>query len=939
MDGDGVGTRAARALKGSWTIHFAALVCALAGMAACGAAGGGSQAPARQGLAMRNVTFPLHDIRYPSGLRIIAERDERMPLVAVVLVVGAGSSSDPPGKEGLAHYVEHLAFRSKPFGKSSFRQLLERAGAGSWNAYTGLDATVYHAIVPTKALPEVLRLEGARMLATVSRIEADALSVELDVVRSELRQRNETGFAGELFGSMQALLFPPSHPYARPVIGTHGSLSTITAEDVAAFLKASYRPSNMTLALVGDVNLDSIQGLLDSTLPAELRAAPATPEKRPALPAVAPEPPAPPPSPLVRKEASVATPELWIGWSLPRGFDAESYLIGFLEDSLESAMAGVDREDGDLVDVSVSKMAGKDASMLFCRAVLRNGSDPEASMQHVLNRVHRVWQPGAGVRGAQLTEIALGRRRRSAVVSMLLEAEHLLTRADARGTITHFSGDPGIYSRAMQSVAALDSDRLTGFAQKYLTRDRSRAVFFVPPAAGSPPPTLAPISAPDVTEQDTTPIGLSADRLRAVAPTPDVRGYTQLTLPNGLHVILAKRDGLPVTSVGLLVRGGYCTKDRPGGPAAGDAAMKMARPKEKWHGEPADFGGQWESYATPQSVRFNLTGASGNTAIMIAMMAERVRSLEIDSGAWQWFQTEYVPFLRARDRKPEFISGRAFSAALFGAHPYACSPTAEDLADVSLGDARDWLSATLRPERAVLSVVGEIDVEAIKGAVSEEFGGWGKGESDLTMPEPASPRADPTTSPVAVITHRPSATQFQVTFGCILPPATKSALDVQHDVLAELVGTRLKQGLRERLGITYGVSATAWVMRGGTAFLQVKGAVEASRLGTSLGLIKETLEKLGQAPVPANELAWAKMRVARSHSGQFMANSDIVSRLLSTMNTGYSPERIEAFADELFAVAAEPLQEDARACLAGRSAVSVVGDETAARAALKQVWP
>ena len=57
------------------------------------------------------------------------------------------------------------------------------------------------------------------------------------------------------------------------------------------------------------------------------------------------------------------------------------------------------------------------------------------------------------------------------------------------------------------------------------------------------------------------------------------------------------------------------------------------------------------------------------------------------------------------------------------------------------------------------------------------------------------------------------------------------------------------------------------------------------------------------------------------------------------MNTGYSPERIEAFADELFAVAAEPLQEDARTCLAGRSVVSVVGDETAARAALKQVWP
>src|SRR5262245_14141688 len=113
--GDSISAPLASALR---KLIIAALCGVILGLAACsGAAGSSSGTPPRQGLVLRNVGFPLHIIRFPSGLRVIAERDERMPLVAVALVVGAGSSSDPPGKEGLAHYVEHLAFRSRPSGK------------------------------------------------------------------------------------------------------------------------------------------------------------------------------------------------------------------------------------------------------------------------------------------------------------------------------------------------------------------------------------------------------------------------------------------------------------------------------------------------------------------------------------------------------------------------------------------------------------------------------------------------------------------------------------------------------------------------------------------------------------------------------------------------------------------------------------------------------
>jgi zinc protease len=890
------------------------------------------------------VQFAFKSIRYPSGLRVIAERDDRMPLVAVALTVGAGSTSDPPGKEGLAHYVAHLAFRSRPFGKSSFRRLLERAGSGSWSAQTSTDATVYHEIVPAQALPEVLRLEGARMLAPVSNLEPETLGIELDVIRSELRRDNETGLAGELSGTLQGFLFPPGHPYARPVFGTPWSLSALTAQDVGAFLKTHYKPSNMTLALAGDIDLDTIQSLLDSTLPAELRVAGAHVEMPRRLKSAAVEPPSPMPGSLLLKEGPVTSPELWIAWSLPRAFDAHTHLLRVLKGAVQAKLHGVEYEDNDLVSVSVSLVPGKDASMLFCRAILNYGSDPEATKERILDRVHGLWRPPALDIGIERERTELGDRRSSAVlypslvlISMLREAEDLSGRAVAQATMTHFSGDPTLYLRGLQSVSALAGERFTGFAEKYLNRERARGVLFMPHRPAAAPSLLPLISAPAVDEKDPLPLWIDADRLRGIAPTPGVEAYRRFTLPNGVEVVAGKRGGLPITSVGILFRGGYCDNDRPGKPAAGVAAMLTAHAQNTWQGSPEAVGGHWEKALSDQALRYNLTSSSGNTSRMIAIVAQRVRSLAIDSGAWEHFMRYRLPLLRIRDRSSEIIASRAFTSALLRGHAYGCVPTGLDVEEVSLDDARDWLSATHRPDRAVLAVVGDVDLEAVEKTIRAELGDWKKGDIRGFPPRPAIPEV--TSAPAIVTTPRPGAAQFQLRFGCLLTPAKDSAVNVQHDVLAAVVEDRLGRALRDRLGITYGIEASASVKRGGTALLEVNGAVGAGHFATALGVLKETLAGLGQAPVSEDELAWAKMRVARDRAGRFMSNEMIVNALLAKENVGHPMDSIDTFADELSAVTAERLMPDARLCAAGRSALAVVGDDALARAAIKQVWP
>jgi zinc protease len=243
------------------------------------------------------------------------------------------------------------------------------------------------------------------------------------------------------------------------------------------------------------------------------------------------------------------------------------------------------------------------------------------------------------------------------------------------------------------------------------------------------------------------------------------------------------------------------------------------------------------------------------------------------------------------------------------------------------------------PHNAVLAVVGEINPVLVEQMVREQFEGWKDHGAALIAPSPPSLPGTPAAAPRFVVTHRPSATQSQIRFGCLLPAATQSAVDTRHDVAAQLVQDRLFTQLRQRLGVTYGFSARAAVMRGGAAFLSVDGAVESAKLGTALGVLRDTLKALADTPAPANELDWAKLRNAHRKGTSFMTNQAIVRALLSSRNIGFGWSRQDTYASELAVVTAEAVAQDFQACAAGRPTLSIVGDQSEVQAALKQAWP
>src|ERR1051325_2088175 len=200
---------------------------------------------------------PKLEVKYsqftlPNGLNVILHEDHSVPIVTVNVWYRGGSANERPGRTGFAPLFEHLMFMGSGHVKyGEFDQWLEAAG-GDNNASTGNDRTNYWINVPSNALELALYLESDRLGYLLDAMTPKTVDAQRDVVKNERRQSGENqpyGMADVVLGE---LLFPENHPYHWPVIGYMPDLTAASYEDVVAFFKKYYTPSNASLVVAGD---------------------------------------------------------------------------------------------------------------------------------------------------------------------------------------------------------------------------------------------------------------------------------------------------------------------------------------------------------------------------------------------------------------------------------------------------------------------------------------------------------------------------------------------------------------------------------------------------------------------------------------------------------------------------------------------------------------
>lgn len=189
-----------------------------------------------------------------NGLTVLILEEQSFPLVSVQMLYRAGARDEIPGRTGLAHFLEHMAFRgSEHFPDTGLVSSIYAAG-GEWHGYTWIDQTTYFATAPLAALDLLLDIEADRM----ARLDISAADIpaERGAVLAEMN-----GYENDITAVLHdASIFAAltAHPYRNNTIGWASDVRAITSEDVAAFYARHYHPGNAILAIVGAVDTDTV---------------------------------------------------------------------------------------------------------------------------------------------------------------------------------------------------------------------------------------------------------------------------------------------------------------------------------------------------------------------------------------------------------------------------------------------------------------------------------------------------------------------------------------------------------------------------------------------------------------------------------------------------------------------------------------------------------
>ncbi|HYX46117.1 MAG TPA: insulinase family protein [Sphingomicrobium sp.] len=207
------------------------------------------------------------------GLTVIILEDHSFPVVSVQMLYKSGSAAETTGKTGLAHFMEHLAFRgSRNFPNERATELIYDAG-GEWHGYTAFDQTTYFATMPRDGLDLLLKIEADRMARTV--IDPASMEAERGAVITELHSYEND--PSSVLQDAVARTAIQAHPYGSPMAGYVSDVEQLTAADAEAYYASHYAPGNAVLAIVGDFAPSKAHALVDqdfADVPARPVAAP-----------------------------------------------------------------------------------------------------------------------------------------------------------------------------------------------------------------------------------------------------------------------------------------------------------------------------------------------------------------------------------------------------------------------------------------------------------------------------------------------------------------------------------------------------------------------------------------------------------------------------------------------------------------------------------------
>jgi zinc protease len=420
---------------------------------------------------MTSIDLPYAKRTLANGLDVIVHEDHHVPIVAVNIWYHVGSKNERPGRTGFAHLFEHLMFEGSEHHNTGYFPPLQQAGA-QLNGSTNTDRTNYWEVVPTSAVDRALWMESDRMGYLLPALTRERFETQRDVVLNERRQNYENRPYGMAIIAITSALFPADHPYSWMTIGSADDIRAMQLEDVQAFFRTYYHPSNASLVLAGDIETARAFDLAEQyfgDLPAGTRP----------LPVIA-------SASLAREhrlvlEDRVELPRLYMAWLSPAMFAADDAELDLVADLLANGKTSrlyrtLVYERRIALDVSAHQHSRELGSFFLLAATAAPGqslADIAAEIDAELGRVSAM--------GPTDDEMERGLAQAEAHFMYRLQTVGGFGgKSDQLNAYNMLCGNPGFFSADLDRYRRATHESVRSAAERFLQRD-GRVVLSVIP--------------------------------------------------------------------------------------------------------------------------------------------------------------------------------------------------------------------------------------------------------------------------------------------------------------------------------------------------------------------------------------------------------------------------------------------------------------------------
>ena len=793
-----------------------------------------------------------------NGMTLIVLEDHSLPVVSVQMLYRVGARNETAGVTGLAHFLEHMAFRdSANFPGTQLVSSIYAAG-GEWHGYTWLDQTTYFATAPKESLDLLLRIEADRM--TRLDISAKDVDVERGAVLTEMHSY-ENDPASVLQDNVMYLVFL-AHPYRNNSIGWESDVAAISHDDIVAFYRQNYQPGNAVLAVVGDViSKDVVQQV--NTLFAEIPGKPATPLPHTIEPEQNGER-------RMRLQGALDQKYLEIVYRAPAA-SSPDYAAFLVAQDILAGGSGVSflqndwgtpvRADAPLAQITRPENPGSENPLAGNGGKLSTWFPPsaqdyvfaingrfgphadeaaiEANMQQQIRAVQQ-WMLG----GNETAQSALDLARQRVLRELVFDVE---TTEDAAHQLAFFTGLDALDALLAlpRTVAMVSSADVARVMDKYLRSDRRNIAWYVPfaasgLAAAEPPVKNSEVLAADATKpkdlkpEDSKPrVAKPGSSITATNSEPELR-----QLSNGLPVLLQHSALSPTLSLRVItLRADF---------SAGKATEGPAR---------AAIGSNQPGWGL-SSLGFDVLPDELGAAI-----GEARRVLESAVSATGFGSTASLP---ANNRDPAKVLQGYFSEVL------GLSPGA--VASASVG------KTPLAPLLLVLS--GDF---ATKSALRQLEQGFGDLDATSFTTPAQGAGAQPASIPAMDIKSTLPLPVAQVQLGYVVrapAPGEPAAVAWQMAlyIFSHQYEGRLGQEAIANRGLIYYVNSD-YQTDGRTGWITLSMGVDPDKLPAMKQLFRATLNELMERPPSQQEVDEARHYLLGRYRSAAQSNPELADRL------------------------------------------------------------